>query len=130
MLTVLRRRGGFAWLALFALGLQFVLSFAHRQHHEAPAQTAAVGLASGSQFVGGASRGNDDGAHVPAESDEEGQCSICWAVALSHVLLLPVLLAGLIDTLQSGKQWTSIYTPARLAGRLAFPFAPRGPPGL
>lgn len=135
----MRGRAAFVGLALLALGLQLVLSVAHR-HHDSAASMLAATVAPGGQ-ADGADRGRSGDSnhgtaehgpveHGPGDHDDDSQCSICWALALGHALIVPLLLAGLFIILRPGKQWVPVYTPVPIARVLAFPFAPRGPPSF
>ena len=75
-----RREQRFAWLALFALAAQLVLSFGHIHVH---AQQAAHAAAPGSCIAG---------AHAQCPShddDDETRCSTCWTIAIAGSLVIP-----------------------------------------
>jgi hypothetical protein len=74
-----RREQRFAWLALFALAAQLVLSFGHIHVH---AQQAAHAAAPGSCIAGAH-------AQCPSHDDDETRCSTCWTIAIAGSLVIP-----------------------------------------
>jgi hypothetical protein len=80
-----RRLGG--CLALFALGLQLVLSFGHVHAEDLRLAAASKATASHAQFAGG------DDTQPPQHRDDDADdvCAICVTLSLSATALLPVI---------------------------------------
>jgi hypothetical protein len=117
-------RGGVAWLALFALACQLVLSFGHVH-----ASTFDGGsLASAAVETGNA---RADGPPSSPEKSPIGlagdYCAICASISLASTLILPIL-----SSILAARLFTEILPWSLAAGEPTLfdhrPFSARGPP--
>jgi hypothetical protein len=112
----LKQHGGSAWLALLALSMQLLLSFAH---HHAPdharhvtASTLADALVAG---------GHSD------EEDDHDHCAICWSLALASALVQPAPLGLASPAVYRHAPRIDVAVSSVLAV-VGASFQPRGPP--
>ena len=126
-----RRMGPIAWLALFALGLQLALSFAHHHDKATPSlsepATPGCAVASGAgceSNVGRASQSDD----APGRDHEDADCAICWAHAVSHAVIVGILL-GIVEFICRLTPALPLHSVLRPRRRRSFAFSARGPPG-
>jgi hypothetical protein len=75
----------FAHVALFALALQFILSFGHF-HHEQFASAAAAAIAAGAPQ---ASASDDTAPDPDGRADAHDLCAICATISLAASTVLP-----------------------------------------
>jgi hypothetical protein len=118
------RRSG-AWVALFALALQLVLSFGHVHVDSAAGSIPAFAGISASQAadVDGTPSDSD---HHPGTHDF---CAICATIGLASSLLLPQP-AQLKLPIADAHKWPREYQAALVARQPHFLFQARAPPVL
>ena len=114
----LRRNVNLAMLALFALALQFALSFGHAHHHAGLTEHSLAKVASASDQV----------ASAPADDDDDdAHCAICASISLigATALVSPANLAlpGFVKFTAFNCEAAIVETTRRLS-----PFQPRAPP--
>ena len=112
-----------AWLALYALVCQLVMSFGHVHVGKANTGTAWATL-----FDGGKTTDHAPPANAPSPAGISDEfCAICANISLAGILLIPVVLALLAPVLLTAElPWPdSEVTPASIPHLL---FAARGPP--
>lgn len=79
------RLGG--WLAIFALAIQLVASFAHVHKEDLFSAVAERTIASG--LASASSAGTHSPAQPPGHADHDAACAICATIALAGAILLP-----------------------------------------
>ena len=115
----IRQRHGFAWLALFALTVQIVLSLGHAHHRHG----GNASLVATSECATGKASHCDPA--LPAKDDDT--CSICWAMSIAGSTITPVF-ADLVVSALPKEMWVQ---PAIVAFEMrdrSSPFRARGPP--
>jgi hypothetical protein len=117
--------GGVAWLAIFALACQFVLTFGHIHSGGVGAISAALAISAD------ASDGSADAPPSPAQKVPTGLaqdiCAVCNHISLANALVLPVSPATIspVSFIQE-LQWPVV--AIGLASRDRIHFNARGPP--
>jgi hypothetical protein len=113
-----------SWAALFALGIQLVLSFGH-SHFEnvqrSPSAIAAILLAQ--------TDGTDDTAPTDDHRGNAGHdaCAICAALSLTASSVLPTI-SLLATPLDHFHEWLTDFHAAQISLGLHFLFQARAPP--
>jgi hypothetical protein len=117
--------GGVAWLAIFALACQFVLTFGHVHTGSVSAVSAALAL-SADPSDGSASAPSSP-AHKPPTGLAQDFCAVCNHIGLANALVLPISPAAIppISFIQD-LHWLSV--AIAFASRDHFYFNARGPP--
>jgi hypothetical protein len=113
-----RREQRIAWLALFALAMQLVVSFGHVHVHAArqPAHAAAQGAcAPGTP------------APCPSHDDDDAHCAICWTVSIAGSLVVPAP-AALVIPLQEPEPVAPPPSAGTFADNENLGFQARAPP--
>src|SRR5262245_3272060 len=115
----IRRNSHFgSGLAIFALAIQLILSFAHI--HLADIQGSSAVIASSSQLQPNIP--DDDGG-----TTGQDLCAICVALNLTASSVLPTV-ALLATPFDHPHRWVAALHPAQVPYRVHFLFQPRAPP--
>jgi hypothetical protein len=117
--------GGVAWLAIFALACQFVLTFGHVHTGSASIVSAAFAISAD------AADGSASAPPLPAQKIPTGLardfCAVCNHISLANALVLPVSPATVLPiSLLRELHWPPV--AIALASRDHFYFDARGPP--
>jgi len=117
--------GGVAWLAIFALACQFVLTFGHVHTGSARILSAALAISAD------APDGSAGAPSLPAQKIPTGLardfCAVCNHISLANALVLPVSPAAILPiSLVQVLPWPP--AAVALASRGHFYFDARGPP--
>jgi hypothetical protein len=115
-----KRRIG-AWVALFALSLQLVLSFGHVHVHKVALSGPALAGISTSQVANGAPSDSD------RRSGADDYCAICATISLASTLLVPEL-SRLTLPIAHTHAWLPEFQVALAAGEPHLLFQARAPP--
>lgn len=115
--------GKIAWLALYALVCQLVMSFGHVHLGKTNAEAAWAALASKADTAADSAPANTPN---PAGTPDE-YCAVCASIGLAGALLIPIVLALLAPLLLAAElPWPEAdITPASIAHLL---FSARAPP--
>jgi hypothetical protein len=117
--------GGVAWLAIFALACQFVLTFGHVHTGSFSVVSAALAI-SADGADGSASTPSLPAKKIPTGFARDF-CAVCNHVSLAHALVLPVSPATILPiSLVQALHWPPV--AIALASRGHFYFNARGPP--
>ena len=119
------KRGRVAWLAVFALACQFVLTFGHIHSSSVIIISAALAVSAE------ASHGSAGAPPSPAQKNPTGLaqdfCAVCNHIGLANTLALPVSPATIPPISFIGQsQWSLV--AIGFASRDHFHFNARGPP--
>jgi hypothetical protein len=117
--------GGVAWLAIFALACQFVLTFGHVHTGSIGAVSAALAISA--DRSDGSAGAPPSPAHKRPTGLAQDFCAVCNHIGLANALVLPVSPAAIppISFIQD-LHWLSAATA--FASRDHFYFNARGPP--
>lgn len=122
MILRIQRLRRLSWLALVALVFQLALSVVHHEHGH------IFSIDAGHEHTTCAPDGaKADCPHSHHDHDADHDCIICWAIAATAAIILPVLLALLSASPRDDMRPQRRDAPVE-TGQSRNPFGPRGPP--
>jgi hypothetical protein len=127
MRWIRRNTRSHAWLALFALAMQLVVSFGHMHRGDLGVASSSAGIAVASQLKSDLT----SSPAVPADHDRNSApddfCPICASISLAAALIMP--LAPRLDAaLHEGRVQLSDASTSRHSSQIQLSFQARAPP--
>jgi len=117
--------GGIAWLAIFALACQFVLTFGHV--HTGGFSIVSAALATSADRADGSASAPASPAQKIPTGLAQDFCAVCNHISLTNALVLPVS-PTVVPPISFGRELHWSLVAIAFASRDHFPFNARAPP--